>query len=120
MATIQRWLPAVTVTEAAATGAADGRIQVRAKAGLEDLIPEYLSNRKRDLGALADAVKRGNLPAAKVIGHGMKGSGTGYGFPAFTELGRGIEQCAVAQDAVGLSRLITELDEYLTRLEVVY
>jgi CheY-like chemotaxis protein len=95
------------------------RIRVRAKSGLEDLIPGYLSNRRRDVEALAAAVRNGDLQSARVIGHGMKGSGAGYGFPAVTEIGRGIEQSAIAADATGIERQIHALEDYLSRLEVV-
>jgi CheY-like chemotaxis protein len=117
---IHRWLQlADAASEPAERHTAD-RLQVHAKAGLEDLIPGYLANRRHDLLALYEAVNRGDLPAARTIGHGMKGSGHGYGFPAISEIGRSIEQCASSQDAAGIVKQVSSLEDYLLRLEVVY
>jgi HPt (histidine-containing phosphotransfer) domain-containing protein len=96
------------------------RIQVRATAGLEDLIPGYLASQKRGIEALAQAVDRGDFPTARKIGHGMKGSGASYGFPAITDSGSHIEQCAIARDAPGIARHIADMSDFLSRLEVIY
>ena len=115
---IERWLPALAETAPSREPAA--RIQVRARPGLEDLIPGYLSNRRQDLMALAEAHGAHNLSAVKVIGHGMKGSGAGYGFPEITELGAALERCATAADVAGIEQKIADLTDYLARLEVAY
>ena len=95
-------------------------IRVRAAPGLEDLIPGYLNNREHDLLALAQAVEKGDLQSARVIGHGMKGSGGGYGFMAISDIGRSIEQFAASEDPAGVQRQIGVLRDYLERLEVIY
>jgi two-component system sensor histidine kinase/response regulator len=96
------------------------RIRVPAKQGLEDLIPNYLNNRKTDIQSLAEALAKGDLDAARVIGHGMKGSGGGYGFPRITEIGANIEHCAKSQSASGVLREIANLETYLMQVEVIY
>ncbi len=121
---IRRWLPLSCESSVpdrsadSAAGYAD-RIQVRATPGLEELIPGYLVNQRQDLSALARAVDRGDMLTARNIGHGMKGSGASYGFPAITESGRRIEQCAIAQDATEIRRHIAVMEDFLSRLEVV-
>ncbi len=110
VATIERWLP----------HAALEKIRIRAKEGIEDLIPAYLSNRQQDLLALGEALQKDDLATARAIGHGMKGSGGGYGFEVIGEIGRGIEECANARDSEGIRRQIANLREYLARLEIVY
>lgn len=96
------------------------RIRVHALAGVADLVPKYLANRKRDILSLAEALKKGDLQAVRVIGHGMKGTGSGYGFPAITEIGRNIEKAGVSEDAAAITRQISSLENYLSRLEVIY
>jgi two-component system sensor histidine kinase/response regulator len=128
--TIKRWLtppdriaaPVVAAPAAPipAPAPVPPRIRVRAKAGLEDLIPNYLKNRNTDLQSLADALAKGDLEVARVIGHGMKGSGGGYGFPRITEIGASIEQCAKSQSSSGVQREIGNLEAYLTQVEVIY
>jgi hypothetical protein len=54
------------------------------------------------------------------MGHGMKGSGGGYGFDAITNIGRKIEAAAKAGDAEAIRGGRDELALYLERIEVVY
>ncbi|MCX6597152.1 MAG: response regulator [Acidobacteria bacterium] len=112
VSTVERWLTAA----GAAPPASVGRAPQSSDPILEGLIPSYLDNRKHDVIMLAEAVATGDLPAARVIGHGMKGSGTGYGFPQITEIGRAIEQCADAQDPTGLGQQIKRLQDFLSEL----
>ena len=108
---LQTWLP---------PSAGGEIISVRAKSGLEALIPGYLVNRKHDLTSLGEAVNRGDLATIQTIGHGMKGSGGGYGFPQLTEIGRNVETAANAGDSAEIRRQIASLEDFLTRVEVVY
>jgi len=102
VAAIQRWLPPLPMA--------------KIPAALEALVPQYLANRRQDLVALAEAVRRGDLAAAGMIGHSMKGSGAGYGFPAISDMGGCIENCAVAKDADGVLRHTAMLGDYLGRV----
>jgi two-component system sensor histidine kinase/response regulator len=96
------------------------RIRIPAKAGLEDLIPGYLDNCHKNIVMLAAAVAKPDLDAARVIGHGMKGCGLGYGFAAITEIGAIIEQSARGNDGPGVSVQIARLEDFLSRLDVTY
>jgi polar amino acid transport system substrate-binding protein len=122
--TIRRWLPqpdksSISDSPADSASRSADRIQVNATPGLEDLIPGYLANQRHDLEALARAVDRGDFPAARNIGHSMKGSGASYGFPEITEIGRLIEQCAIAQDAAEIRRHIAGMGDFLSRVDVI-
>jgi two-component system sensor histidine kinase/response regulator len=96
------------------------RIRIPAKAGLEDLIPGYLDSCQKNIVMLVDAVAKADLDAARVIGHGMKGCGLGYGFAAITEIGAIIEQSARGNDGPGVGVQIARLEDFLSRLDVVY
>jgi hypothetical protein len=50
----------------------------------------------------------------------MKGSGTGYGFPAISEIGNRIEQCAAGRDIAGMEDQIRRLAGYLSQLEATH
>jgi hypothetical protein len=50
----------------------------------------------------------------------MKGCGLGYGFAAITEIGAIIEQSARGNDGPGVSVQIARLEDFLSRLDVVY
>ncbi len=63
-----------------------------------DLMPEYVAARRRDVATLRQELERGDLDAVVHLGHKMKGSGSGYGLPVVTLIGRKIEEAARAGD----------------------
>ncbi len=115
ISTIDKW-----VRMSAAAFNERGPIRVRAKPGIESLVPAYLTNRYDDLHELIAAIDRADHAAARTIGHGMKGSGAAYGFAPIGEIGRNIERCAARRDSNGIKDQITSLQDYLNRLEVSY
>lgn len=86
---------------------------------IEALIPEFLENRRSDVRIFREAVDAGEYGRIQSTAHKMKGSGRGYGFAVISRIGDELEVAAHQQDIHGLTRLIDELDEYLTRLRVV-
>ena len=55
-----------------------------------------------------------------MLGHNMKGSGTGYGFTRITELGASLEQAAGRGAAEEIRARAAELTRYLDGLHVKY
>jgi HPt (histidine-containing phosphotransfer) domain-containing protein len=96
------------------------RIRIFAPAGLEDLIPGYLSNRQGELISLADSVSKGDWAKVRSIGHGLKGSAAGYGFPDLAGIGRNLEEAAEAESETEARLVIDNLRQYLSLVEVVY
>jgi HPt (histidine-containing phosphotransfer) domain-containing protein len=97
-----------------------GRIRVVVDEDIADLIPEYLERRYADVGAIRSAIGDGDFETVRILGHGMKGSGGGYGFDAITDIGAALEKAGIHADAVAAAASIGELADYLTRLEVSY
>ncbi len=87
---------------------------------LEDIIPGYLENRHKELPELRDALAKSDFDTLRVLSHRMKGSGAGYGFDGITDIGREMETAALANDAGGVGAQIDALENYLSRVEVVY
>ena len=52
-------------------------IVIRVDRDLEDLIPGFINNRRKDAESIADALKRKDYETIRVLGHGMKGAGGG-------------------------------------------
>lgn len=98
----------------------EDKIVVYVDAGLEDLIPGYLDNRQRDIQVLQDALAQGDYETIRIVGHGMKGSGGGYGFDTITEIGDALEQAARARESDAIRRWVGKLRLYLERVQVVY
>ena len=55
--------------------------------GLEEIVPGFLENRRRDVRTLETALQQNDLAQIHIIGHRMKGDGGGYGFDAISILG---------------------------------
>lgn len=99
---------------------ADDRITVRIDRDLEDLIPGYLENRRKDMGSIRQALEKEDLEAIRVIGHTMKGSGGGYGFDRITDIGRTLEEAAKNGSKEKILQQADELSKYLDNIDIVY
>lgn len=84
------------------------------------LVPRFLANRAVDVEKIRTALAGPNFDAIRVIGHGLKGVGTGYGFPEISRIGGAIEDAARSREAVMIESLVADLDGYLGRIEVRY
>ena len=87
---------------------------------LQDLIPVYLENRKKDLHSLTVAIAAGDFELVRRIGHRMKGSGHSYGFSAITALGMQMEERGKARDRNGAITLLAKYRHYLDNVKIKY
>lgn len=95
-------------------------ITVHIDPGLEDIIPGFLENRRRDVQTIETALQQNNLAQIHIIGHRMKGDGGGYGFDAISVMGAALEQAAARGDRDAIRRHTAELFNFLARVTVVY
>ena len=93
---------------------------VLADPAMRTLVEEFLTEAAADLTAMRQALARGDLDTVRVLGHGLKGSGGGYGFDAVTELGRAVEAAAVRADAEALADLFQRLEKHLREVVIHY
>lgn len=87
---------------------------------LEELIPGFLENRKKDLLSLKKALEKKDHEIMRSIGHSLKGVGGGYGFEEISRLGSEVENSAKASNQDLLEELVGELDDYLNRIQIVF
>jgi len=87
---------------------------------LEDLIPGFLENRQKDVKSIDDALKKKDYETIRILGHGMKGAGGGYGFDGITEIGKFIEQAAKVENPEEIQKQIKKLLTYIENVEIVY
>lgn len=99
---------------------AENIISVYLDPGLEEIVPGFLENRRRDVQTLETALQQKDLNTIRVIGHRMKGDGGGYGFDAISTIGDGMEQAAAREDCDAIRRHIAELIDFLAHVTVVY
>jgi HPt (histidine-containing phosphotransfer) domain-containing protein len=87
---------------------------------LEDLIPVFLSNRKKELDSLRVALAAADFEQLRQLGHRMRGVGNSYGFERVSVIGKHIEDGARSGDKVALEAQIAAYSDYLSKLEVAY
>jgi CheY-like chemotaxis protein len=95
------------------------RIQITPPADIEDLVAGYLDNVRRDMDAILAAIDSKNSQAARRLGHQLKGSGAGYGFPEITRTGAAVELAASTDDEAEIRSQIQALANYLDQVEIV-
>jgi hypothetical protein len=83
---------------------------------IQELVPNFLANRKRDVGLSRTALASANFNELRRIGHNLKGTGPTYGFPTLGALGARIESAAKAGNAELLEQSINELERLLSEL----
>lgn len=87
---------------------------------LEDLIPVFVENRRKELESLRTALAADAFEQLRQLGHRMKGVGMSYGFDTVSALGRQIEDGARTGDRDAVEARIAEYADYLARVKVVY
>lgn len=97
-----------------------GRIVVEIDPDLEDLIPGYLQNRRKDVEGIQEALNNEDFELIQRMGHTMKGSGGGYGFDFISAIGLTLEEGAKEKRVEKIQDSLRGLCDFLERVDVVY
>jgi PAS domain S-box-containing protein len=95
------------------------RIRITLPEGIEGLVPKYLENVRRGIHEILASSDSKDYNIARRLGHQLKGSGAGYGFPEITRTGAAVELAAKASDQDEIRSQILALATYLDRVEIV-
>ncbi len=87
---------------------------------LEDLIPTFLGNRRKELDALRVALAAADFEQLRQLGHRMRGVGNSYGFERISLIGKRIEDGARSGDKASLETQITAYGDYLSKVQIAY
>src|SRR3954469_9048895 len=98
----------------------EANYNVKVARDLEDLIPVFMSNRKKELETLRIALAAADFEQLRHLGHRMKGVGVSYGFDRISVFGKQVEDGARSGDRAGIETTITEYRDYLATVQVVY
>ena len=103
-------------------GTTPKRIEVTVDPGkidprLEAIRPAYLQARRTDIQAVLTALDNFDYETIRTVGHKMRGSGTGYGFPEITAVGQRLELAAEDRNPQLIRERVDELSRYLDALE---
>ena len=97
-----------------------GRVLVAIDPDLQDLVPGFLENRRKDAAALDRALQAKDLRTVRLLGHRMKGDGGGYGFQEISRIGHALEQAAIREDWNTIRQETAGLIAFLAQVDVVY
>jgi HPt (histidine-containing phosphotransfer) domain-containing protein len=101
-------------------GNGSGQITVYINPDLEEIVPQFLENRRNDAAALTTAIQGNDLKTVRLLGHRMKGDGGGYGFHEISRIGEILEQAALREDREVIKQQAAALAHFLAKVEVVY
>src|ERR687884_156636 len=87
---------------------------------LEDLIPVFMTNRRKELDTLRVALAAADFEQLRQVGHRMRGVGNSYGFERVSVLGKQIEDGARSGDKASLEAHIAAYSDYLSKLQIAY
>jgi CheY-like chemotaxis protein/HPt (histidine-containing phosphotransfer) domain-containing protein len=87
---------------------------------LRAIVPGYLEGRRRDILAVLTALENGDYEQIRTVGHKMRGSGAGYGFPEITTIGERLELAAEGRDAQNIRAYVAELSHYLDAVQAAF
>jgi len=96
------------------------RHTVQVDRDLEDIVPGFLANRRKDLQTIRHSLGQQDFATIQMLSHRMKGDGGGYGFDRITEIGGVMELAASRRDHAALEQHAADLEDFLTRVTVVY
>jgi PAS domain S-box-containing protein len=86
---------------------------------LRPIVPGYLEGRRKDISTILEALDRGDYEGIRSIGHKMRGSGTGYGFPRITAAGERLELAAERREEEKIREHVEELSKSLDAIDEV-
>lgn len=96
-------------------GARDQKARIHEN--FEDLVPEYLTERRAEARDLEEMLAGGKFGEIRTIAHNLKGSGSSYGFPGLTELGEQLTIAARVGDRTAAEAVVVNLRVLLERLK---
>jgi len=86
----------------------------------EDIVPEFIESVHENVEEMKASLNANDIQSIQRIGHNLKGTGGGYGFEKLSELGGKIEESAKNTNTDAIHKLITEISDYLSRVEIRY
>ena len=93
---------------------------VEIDADLQDLVPQFVENRKKDIETLRELVQKDDLGAISQLAHKIKGAAAGYGFNELSELAAQMEKASKGNDHDPLPELVKRMEAHFLNIEIRY
>jgi PAS domain S-box-containing protein len=94
-------------------------IRIEMPVGLEDIVPGYLASRRKEVSEMIKLLAASDFERLSVLSHNLKGTAGGYGFPDLIRVGSALEQSANQMDRGALRIHMTDLGNYLDRVQLI-
>jgi HPt (histidine-containing phosphotransfer) domain-containing protein len=114
---IEKYRRPLKAVQTAQTGSRDP-IRIEMPPELSDIVPGYLASRRKEVSEMTELLAASDFERLSVLSHNLKGTARGYGFPDLVQMGSALEQSANQMDSRTLSTQITDLGNYLQRVEL--
>jgi PAS domain S-box-containing protein len=118
LSTIEEYAPMATLIDAS-EAEPTRTITIEMPPGLEGIVPGYLAARRAQLPEMAALLAASDFDLLSSLSHDIKGTGASYGFPALTQMGAALERSATQKDSGTLATQLTELQDYLDRVQLL-
>lgn len=93
---------------------------VEVDSDLEDLIPNFIQNRKKDITDLNQLIESKDLVAIAQMSHRIKGSSSGYGFIGLSKMAAEMEQLSKAGNFNNIPQIYSKMRAYFENIQVRY
>lgn len=94
--------------------------KVEIDSDLEDLIPQFIENRKKDLVQLEGLAAAKDSEAIAQLAHRIKGAAAGYGFAELSALAAELEISAKAKQTQDFQPIVRQMIQHFGNIEVHY
>ena len=98
----------------------EDRITVNVDKAFKDFVPRFLEVTSQDIQTMGKSLEVGDFETLQRLGHSMKGSGVSFGFDTMSNIGKSIEQAAKERRIEEIRSSLTELSDYIGRVNVVF
>ncbi|MBT5093957.1 MAG: Hpt domain-containing protein [Halobacteriovoraceae bacterium] len=95
-------------------------IVVKVDSDLKEIMPTFLENRKKDIGALKGLQESNDFKAIEVIGHKLAGNAGSYGLSDLGDIGVSLEEAAGKEDVAAIGLNCQKYQTYMENLVVEY
>ncbi len=94
--------------------------KVTIDADLQEIIPSFLDNRKKDIVKLDEFLPAKQYSQIESIAHKLAGNAGSYGFDDLGQIGANLEAACQSLNEAEIANLCLAYKEYLENLEIEY
>jgi HPt (histidine-containing phosphotransfer) domain-containing protein len=87
---------------------------------LEELIPEFMANRRKDLKAMRVLLGNDDFEGLRLLGDRIKGVSGSYGLTRMAAIAKTIEDSAKAGKRAALHVLVEQYEAYLEKVQITF